>query len=631
MAELSRGRLSVKVQFCPFALTVYRDGVPFLGRISGEADFTHEKNFYSFEPTLLRKSEDSVLLKHRNGELFLELKLAENLLEVSWTTKELSYTVFDYWVTVGEDDWYGQGELRFQVFPLTEHVSLKTPFLANNIQTPFWVTRSGVGVLVDNYRLFESHFHRGLTIRGLQVGRFEYKVIVGSSIREARRVFLARVGLPGRVPNRRMLEEPVYSTWVHYKKDIDEEKVLEYARSIKEYNLPCSIVEIDDKWEEKHGDFTFDSKRFPDPKRIIDEIHGAGYLATLWVYPFVNLESDNYRYAEARGYLALDPVKDEPARLRWWNGEALIGDGEAGLIDISNPEARSWFNGILESLKKEHGLDGFKFDAGDGRFFSLVRDGERILLGRTYGELTPNQYTDEWLRFIAENHYDLAEARVGYLAQRYGVVAREGDKESTWGLDEGLRASITQALTLSITGYPYIMPDMIGGNEYKCKCDKELFVRWVEASALMPVIQFSIPPWRFDDETVEIARKYSLLHKALADYYVKLAEDVTITGEPLLSPLVLRYPEDDASARVGDEYFAGNLLVAPVVEKGAEEREVYLPPGVWRDAWTGLKTEGPVKVHVEAPLGKLPLYAEAHDEKLLALLKKAAKTLQLKV
>jgi alpha-glucosidase (family GH31 glycosyl hydrolase) len=623
MTELSKGRLSVKVQFYPLALTVCRDGVIFLKRVSGEVDFTYDKNFHSFEPILVSKSEDHIILKHRKSELFLEIKLAENMLEISWKAEEPLYNVFDYWVTAKEDDWYGQGQLKFQVFPLTEHAIIRKPFLADNIQTPFWITRSGAGILIDNYQLFESYFHKGLTIRGLQVGRFEYKVIVGS-IKETCRIFLARVGLPRRIPNRRILEEPIYSTWAHYKRDIDEEKVLEYARSIKKYNLPCSVVEIDDKWEEKYGDFTFDSKRFPDPKKMIEEIHGTGYLATLWVYPFVNLESENYRYAEARGYLVLNPVKDEPACVRWWNGEA-------GLIDISNPEARSWFNSLLESLKKEYRLDGFKFDAGDGRFFPLVRDEERIMLGRTYGGLTPNQYTDEWLRFIAENQYDLAEARVGYLAQRYGVVAREGDKESTWGLDEGLRASITQALTLSITGYPYIMPDMIGGNEYQYKCDKELFVRWVEASALMPIVQFSIPPWRFDDETIEIARKYSLLHKALADYYIKLAEDVTITGEPFLSPLVLRYPEDEASTRIGDEYLVGNLLVAPIVEKGAEEREVYLPPGVWKDTWTGVKIKGPVKVHVEAPLEKLPLYAEAHDEKLLALLKKAAEILKLKV
>ena len=55
-----------------------------------------------------------------------------------------------------------------------------------------------------------------------------------------------------------------------------------------------------------------------------------------------------------------------------------------------------------------------------------------------------------------------------------------------------------------------------------------------------------------------------------------------------------------------DEFLMGeDLLVAPVMEKGATSREVVLPPGKWRDA-SGVVHAGPARISVDAPLGRLP-------------------------
>jgi len=169
------------------------------------------------------------------------------------------------------------------------------------------------------------------------------------------------------------------------------------------------------------------------------------------------------------------------------------------------------------------------------------------------------------------------------------------------------------------------MPDLIGGNECCFKCDKELFIRWIEATILMPIVQYSIPPWRFDEETVEISKRYTLLHMSLAEYYVQLAEKAMKYGEPIVYPLVLRNPEDDECAVVNDEYLVGNFLAAPIVEKGNEEREVYLPKGIWVDFWSQKEVRGPARITTEVPLDGLPLYVEAHDRALLAVLKKVRK------
>ncbi len=629
-AKLSENNVSVEVKTKPLEVKIYRGNEPVLHRLSNEVDYEHSGvpgNFYNVE--LEQKSEKHMVLKCEGNywspvKSFAKLKLyLENgSLTVTWETELSLDYISDTWVSPKETQWYGQGQLIIQVFPLNNHVIEMKPFITGNIQPPLWFTRTGVAILVDNYQLFDTRFDRGLTIRGLNTKSFSYKILIGNSIVEVRKKVLKRIGLPEKMPDKRILAKPIFTTWVEYKQDVDQEKVLKFVKDIKEHDFPCSVIQIDDRWEKKYGEYTFDESKFPDPKKMVEAIHDAGFLATLWVHPFINRDSESYEYAKRKRFLVWDPEKDEPAEVVWWNGSA-------GLLDVSNPEARRWFDKKLKDLKEKYGFDGFKFDGGDAYFFPFAKkDGgiaRPIKIGRTHGNITPNQYTDEWLRFVFENHYDLAESRVGYLAQRFGIIAREGDKESSWGIDNGLYAAVTQALTMSIVGYPYIMPDMIGGNQYKFKCDKELFTRWVEAAALMPVVEYSITPWTYDEETVSMARKYSLLHAYLGDYYVSLAEKAKEEGEPILCPLVLRYPEDEKCAFVNDEYLVGSLLVAPVLEKDCGEREIYIPKGKWVDFWSDREITGPKEIVCETPLDKLPLYIETRDSELLKMIRKARK------
>ncbi|MCS7138608.1 MAG: glycoside hydrolase family 31 protein [Crenarchaeota archaeon] len=627
---ISEEYISIKIKIKPLMITIYRGNKPLLQRLSNEVDYERSGvagNLYNVE--VENKDEKSIVLKCEGNhwspsKAYARLKLSLNkrLLSVSWEAESEFDYISDTWVSACETQWYGQGQLIIQAFPLNSHIIEMRPFITGNIQPPLWFTKTGIAILIDNYQLFDTRFDRGITIRGLNTKSFSYKIFIENNLVEVRKRVLKKIGLPERIPDKRVLTKPIFTTWVQYKQEVDQEKVLNFVKEIKEHDFPCSVIQIDDRWEKKYGEYTFDNSKFPDPRMMVKTIHDAGFLATLWVHPFINRDSESYEHLKIRKLLVWDPEKDEPAEVKWWNGSA-------GLIDISNPEASQWLDSKLKYLKENYGFDGFKFDGGDAYFFPFTRRNDSIFrpikIGRTYGNITPNQYTDEWLRFIFENHYNLAEARVGYLAQRFGIIAREGDKESSWGLDNGLYAAVTQALTLSITGYPYIMPDMIGGNQYKFKCDKELFIRWVEATALMPIVEYSITPWTYDDETVNIAKKYSLLHTYLGDYYISLAKRAKEEGDPIISPLVLKYPEDDKCALVNDEYLVGDLLIAPVLEKGCNERVVYIPEGKWIDFWSNREIKGPAEISSEAPLERLPLYFEAHDLELIAVVEKARK------
>jgi alpha-glucosidase (family GH31 glycosyl hydrolase) len=152
---------------------------------------------------------------------------------------------------------------------------------------------------------------------------------------------------------------------------------------------------------------------------------------------------------------------------------------------------------------------------------------------------------------------------------------------------------------------------MIGGNQYdNDRADKELLIRWAQASALMPLIQFSIGPWHFDEQTVTAARKASQLHLRFAPLIIQLARQAPKTGEPILAPLWYQSPKDPSTHDITDQFMLGDdLLVAPVVQKGATVRDVYLPAGKWRDLENGKIVEGGAWLRKHpAPLEVLPVF-----------------------
>jgi alpha-glucosidase/alpha-D-xyloside xylohydrolase len=81
---------------------------------------------------------------------------------------------------------------------------------------------------------------------------------------------------------------------------------------------------------------------------------------------------------------------------------------------------------------------------------------------------------------------------------------------------------------------------------------------------------------------------------------------------PILRALWLHYPEDEAAVARGDEYLWGrDILVAPVVEKGATSRRLYLPRGIWYDFWTGDRIQGPREYDRAVDLNVMPLFVRA--------------------
>lgn len=236
----------------------------------------------------------------------------------------------------------------------------------------------------------------------------KFTVKMGKNIRDVYRTFTdptvkssSKIALPKHIPDERVFRYPIWSTWAEYKKDINENKVMEYATQIKKHGFPNSQVEIDDFWEHKYGDFSFDHNKFPDPKRMISELHKMGFRVTAWVYPFVN--HDSVAYEANKGHFIKD-VHGNPLKVNWW-------DGSGGAVDFSDPEAAKWFVDRLQKLKNETGLDAYKFDAGELNWY-----GKQFHVKDPHVQLFPNLMTKRYVE-TCSNLGNMIEVRTAYKSQ----------------------------------------------------------------------------------------------------------------------------------------------------------------------------------------------------------------------
>src|SRR5262249_53301269 len=109
-----------------------------------------------------------------------------------------------------------------------------------------------------------------------------------------------------------------------------------------------------------------------------------------------------------------------------------------------------------------------------------------------------------------------------------------------------------------------------------------------------------------------ICRKYLELRYRLLPYLYSAVQEAHKTGLPIMRVLWLHYPDDPESVERGDEYLWGrDILVAPVTEKGAKSRRLYLPPGRWYDLWTEEVLQGGRETTRAVDLATMPLYVQA--------------------
>lgn len=408
----------------------------------------------------------------------------------------------------------------------------------------------------------------------------------------------------GKIPDPLLFTHPQYNTWIELMYDQNEEDILAYAQAIIDKGYPPGVLMIDDNWQEDYGTWEFSPRRFQDPKGMMDKLHAMGFKVMLWVCPFVSADSADFRQLAQDGLLLLDPqktqnilwanTKNKAAVIRWWNGASAC-------LDLSNPKTQAWFKEKLDYLVAEYGVDGFKFDAGDAGFYAKgVVSWKR--------DVSPNDHTQFFAEFGL--NYPLNEYRASWKMAGLPLAQRLRDKGHRW---EDLAKLIPDQMSQSVMGYAYTCPDMIGGGEYRsflngAVIDEELVVRSAQVHALMPMMQFSVAPWRIlSEKNEQMCHEMAQLHLEMGEHILDLAMEASKTGEPIVQPMAMAFPNGEYEM-VKDQFVLGHdIIVAPVVEKGARSRSVILPAGTWKDERGDVYTGG-TSVEIDVPLKRLPYF-----------------------
>jgi alpha-glucosidase (family GH31 glycosyl hydrolase) len=413
----------------------------------------------------------------------------------------------------------------------------------------------------------------------------------------------------------------IYRLWLSGNEWNTDARVRAEAAAAQQAEIPFGVLVIE-AWSDERTFAAWNGDgRWPDPKRLVDDLHEAGLRVLLWQIPLAPDEGDQREMVE-RGYCVRSADGTPYRNPGGWFHDAL-------LLDFTSEEATEWWLGKRRYLVDEIGIDGFKTDGGEHAWPSDLRyaDGTR-------GAETNNRYP---VLYQAAYHRlaPVTFSRAGFTGSGAFPCHWAGDEDSTW---EAFRASITAGLTAGVSGVFYWGWDIAGFSGPLPS--PELYLRATAMAALCPIMQLHSEfnfhrspsrdrtPWNLAEQTgdetiVLLFRRFAQLRERLVPYLAEAGERAARERIPIMRPLVLDHPDDERTWDFPYEYLLGDaLLVAPVVQPGVVEWDVYLPAG----EWVGLanpgsdpgQTPGHTSVTVAAPLGSIPVFCRAERAAALA-------------
>lgn len=345
-------------------------------------------------------------------------------------------------------------------------------------------------------------------------------------------------------------------------------------------------------WNKRQPSFQFNPDVFKrDPKNFFKDMHNRNVKVVVHMVPW-----DRDKLPTLQGTIPPKPVEtlDASHIKNYWQQH----------VDLVNA-----------------GVDGFWPDEGD--WFNLF---ERIKRHQLYyqGSLSTTPNVRPW-----------SLQRNGFpgIAQ-WGGWVWSGDTESSW---KTLEAQIAVGLNYSLSIGPYWGSD-IGGFYSNADLTGELYARYFQFASFCGSFRSHGRTWRtrlpwgwglsymgpsedrvppleseLNNPAIEpVARKYDELRYQLMPYTYTLAWEARNNGMPLQRAMWLHYPTDEKVRNMGNQFLWGrDLLIAPVFEKGATTREVYLPKGDWYDWWTNTKETGGKTITKQVDLSVMPMYVRA--------------------
>lgn len=442
---------------------------------------------------------------------------------------------------------------------------------------PFYMTNRGYGVFVNSpkkvsYEIGSEKVSRvQFSVPGEEM---EYFIIAGDSMKEVLENYTALTGKP--------MLPPAWSfgLWMStsFLTDYDEDTVNHFVDGMIERDIPLEVFHFDCLWMEEYEwvNFEWDKRTFPEPQKMLKRLKEKGLKICVWINPYVGQKSPLFDEGMENGYFIKRPNGDVWQWDKWQAGLAII--------DFTNPKAIQWYKDHLSKLM-DMGIDSFKTDFGERIPVDAVyydgSDPERM---HNYYAHIYNQIVFDLLKEKRGNNEAVVFARSATVGGQKFPVHWGGDSTSDYpSMAESLRAG----LSFGMSGFGYWSHD-IGGFEEGCTPD--LYKRWTQFGLLSSHSRYHGSkeykvPWVYDEEAVEVTRKFTKLKLSLMPYLMNQAVKAT-TGIPMMRSMVLEFPDDLSCQTLDRQFMLGDsLLIAPIFnDKG--QVSYYVPEGRWTNYLT---------------------------------------------
>lgn len=473
-----------------------------------------------------------------------------------------------------------------------------------------------------------------LTMWNEMVRESDYYLISGDDMDGVISGLHTLVGGPNMLPKWAM---GFWQSREHYQ---NQDEVVQTVREFRRRGIGLdNIVQDWNYWkQDEWGSHEFDETRYPDPKSMVDRVHGMNAHLMISVWPKFYASTDHYKEFDANGWMYTRAVEDS---IRDWVGPGYIGS----FYDAYSAGARKLFWNQLKDHLYGYGIDAWWMDASEPNIRDCVpMDYWKALCGPTaLGSST--EYLMAYSLMNAQAIYEgLMEAdstkrvfqltRSGFAGlQRYSTASWSGDIGSRW---EDMRSQITAGMNYSLCGNPYWTMD-IGGfcveNRYAnaqrfydrspvetadLREWRELQTRWYQFGTFCPLYrahgQFPLREvWNIAPSNHPAYKSivyYNRMRYRLMPYIYSLAGHAWLDGNIIMRGLVMDYTEDPVARDVSDQYMFGpSLMVCPVYEYKATTRDVYLPEGhVWYDYYNDSVFTGGQTITANAPYERIPLF-----------------------
>ncbi|MBD3253734.1 MAG: alpha-glucosidase [Candidatus Lokiarchaeota archaeon] len=423
-------------------------------------------------------------------------------------------------------------------------------------------------------------------------------------------------------------KQPEFPDWVYNGvilgiqggKDVVEKKL----QKTKKVNMKVSAVWCQD-WQgyritnfgkNLFWNWKYDEDLYPGLPSYCKALENRDIKFLGYMNPFLALDGNLFKEAAEKGYC----VKEK-------NGNAYeidVDELNAGLIDLTNPDAVEWYKKLMKKNLIDMGLSGWMHDYGE----YLPTDA--VLYSGVDAKIYHNQYAIDWAKIVYEVLKEnnllnqiLIFNRAGYShASKYIMLYWPGDQIVDWTKENGMAADIPIGITLGLSGIGYYHYD-IGGfiTMGPYKRTKEIFMRWAEMAAFTMAMRTheGVKPdvnWQFDSdqETLEHFAKMIDIHVKLKPYLTELSNQYQKEGIPPIRACFLHYEGDPELYDLKYQYLFGrDLLVAPVFEPKRSQWNIYLPDDEWIHIWTE-KSYKRGWCRLNAPIGQPPIFYRKGSE-----------------